>query len=260
LDENYQTYVNRLARLTLPTAYEGQLSNIQKSPKFSDRQPTPFPGYTLITPPQVEDWVNTEFYGHLSKIQAESHQEIADLLIPLPISSFHFTAANLIWDDRFRSAKKERPDFEGVLRRAIQASFEQFQVQRKLTNPPVWQILGMLVYPRALVVGLVPYNEEAYDDLTLLRRAIYQNRDLIGLGIDQQYHFTAHITLGYFDEIPGDLDRDRLSKLLAQFNDRWLDLPPQLFSLQQVQLRYFENMVQYSRQPEDPVLRLDGES
>lgn len=259
MDENYQTYVNRLARLTLPTAHEGQLSNIQKSPKFSDRQPINFPGYTLITPPQAEDRINGDFYRHLGQFQGELFKELGDWLIPLPLESFHFTAANLIWDDRFRSAKKDHPNFDSELRQAIQNSFDQFLAQRKQAMTYAWQILGLVIYPRALVVGLVPQNEAAYDDLTQLRRAIYQNRALIGLGIDQQYHFTAHFTLGYFDDIPDDLDGDRLIKLLTQFNDLWLELPPQLFTLQQIELRYFENMVQYRRQPDDPVLHLDKE-
>lgn len=259
MDENYQTYVNRLVRLTLPTTYGGQLSNIQKSPKFEHRQPVPFPGYTLITPPYGDDPVNHEFYDHLATIQEKLIESLPDLLIPIPVSSFHFTTANLIWEERYRQARQAYPEYTQKIRSAIQNSFDQYQQTN--ARPSIahhWQVLGLLIYPRALVVGLVPQDEAAYEDLTLLRRAVYQNRDLIGLGVDQQYHFTAHITLGYFDEIPDPLDRDRFIELLTQFNDHWLEQPPPLFTLQQVQLRHFENMVQYDRTPDDPVLFLDS--
>ena len=258
MDENYQTYVNRLVRLTLPTAYQGQLTHIQKSPKFKDRQPIPFPGYTLITPPQGDDLINHEFYIHLARIQQELIEKIPDLLIPVPTSSFHFTAANLIWEERYRQSRQSYPDYEQQIRNAIQNSFDQYRANAPFAATQQWQVLGLLIYPRALVVGLVPQDEAAYEGLTLLRRAVYQNRDLIGLGVDQQYHFTAHITLGYFDDIPDAFDRDRLVELLIQINDRWLDQPPPLFTLQQVQLRQFENMVQYDRKPGDPVIFLEG--
>jgi len=243
-------------RLTLPATYEGQLPNIQQSPKFEDRQPVPFPGYTLITPPHGDDPVNHEFYGHLATIQKELLEALPDLLIPIPVNSFHFTAANLIWEERYRQLRQTHPDYDAKIRSAIQSSFDQYRAQSPLLTPRHWQVLGLLIYPRALVVGLVPQDEAAYEDLTLLRRAIYQNRDLIGLGVDQQYHFTAHITLGYFDKIPDR--RDRIIDLLTQFNDRWLDQPHPLFTVQQFQLRHFENMVQYDRTPDDPVILLEN--
>lgn len=88
MDETYQMYVNRVASLTLPTSYQNQLKNIQKSPKFQQRQPVSFPGYTVLTPPYQDDTTNESFYEQLNLIQQQLIEKIApNLLIPLPPES-----------------------------------------------------------------------------------------------------------------------------------------------------------------------------
>ncbi|HAZ48595.1 MAG TPA: DUF1868 domain-containing protein, partial [Cyanobacteria bacterium UBA11369] len=56
MDDNFQTYLNRVARMTQPETYRFQVQHVQESSKFEPRpeggrQAVPFPGYTLITPP-----------------------------------------------------------------------------------------------------------------------------------------------------------------------------------------------------------------
>ncbi|MEO1378556.1 MAG: DUF1868 domain-containing protein, partial [Cyanobacteria bacterium J06635_10] len=34
MDDNYQTYMNRVARMTLPEAYASQVQYLKESPKF----------------------------------------------------------------------------------------------------------------------------------------------------------------------------------------------------------------------------------
>ena len=69
MDETYQMYVNRIASLTLPTTYQGQFKNIQKSPKFQQGEPISFPGYTGLTPHYQDDSLNESFYHQLTLIQ-----------------------------------------------------------------------------------------------------------------------------------------------------------------------------------------------
>jgi hypothetical protein len=107
--------------------------------------------------------------------------------------------------------------------------------------------------PRAVGVCLVPKNERSYEEIIRFRRIIYQNRKLMGLGVEQHYHFTAHVTLGYFGEIPPELDRINLSMMFSEFNQSLpLDTPD--FLINQVELRKFDDMTHYYRQPDWPSL------
>ncbi|MCZ0900644.1 DUF1868 domain-containing protein, partial [Microcoleus sp. HI-ES] len=70
MDDTYQAYVNRVARMTLLDSYKSQVEHIQESPKFKPdeagrRDPVPFPGYSVITPPAGEDAENAAFYSNL---------------------------------------------------------------------------------------------------------------------------------------------------------------------------------------------------
>jgi len=114
LDDNYQTYLNRLARLTLPEAYKSQAQHIQESSKFQInsgvREAAAFPGYTLITPPAEEESENSAFYGKLQIYQQELLQLPVnrDLIVPVPPASFHLTLADLIWDNAFLDAREKK--------------------------------------------------------------------------------------------------------------------------------------------------------
>ncbi len=260
MDDNYQTYLNRVARLTLPEAYGTQVQHIQESAKFhldsGLRQATPFPGYTLITPPAKEDSQNSAVYGHLQTYQQQLLQLPInhDLIVPVPPTSFHLTLADLIWDHAYIHACEKNPNFSQELVSCLEEIFKQYQ--QSMTNPPEpiqWQILGLVLMPRAIGVCLLPENLHSYEAVIKFRRRIYQNSQLMALGIEQHYHFTAHITLGYFGEISPDLDRTKLSTMLCELNQEWL-LKPVKLSIHQAELRQFDNMTNYYRQPDWPSL------
>ena len=260
MDETYQTYLNRVARLTLPATYKSQLQHIQESPKFKllpdgSRQAVPFPGYTVVTPPWGEESEKSTFYESLQQLQQQLVQQLdAGLIVPVPPDSFHLTLADLIWDSSYRDAERENPDFEGQLKKRIGESFQKYQQSLSGGNPIGWQLLGIMIRPRAIAVCLAPADESSYKRLLEFRRFIYQNPGLIGLGIEQQYHFTAHITLGYFGEIAPDLDRDRLCDTLLELNRQ--ALPEELVPLfiRRAELRKFDDMMRYYREPDWPIL------
>lgn len=260
MDDNYQTYLNRVARMTLPEAYKTQIQHIQESSKFrvhgGVREAASFPGYTLITPPAEEDTNNAAFY---SQIQAYQQQLLdlpisGDLIVPVPAASFHLTVADLIWDSAFDHACKKNPQFAEDLNSQLTERFQQYQqLMTKGSHSISWQMLGLTVMPRAIGVCLVPKDKRSYEEIIQFRRIIYQNRKLMGLGIEQHYHFTAHITLGYFGEISPELDRVKLSDILSDFNQSLsLNIPD--FLLNKVELRKFDDMTHYYRQPDWPSL------
>jgi hypothetical protein len=262
LDDNFQTYLNRVARMTLPEAYLSQVQHIQESSKFQQssgyRQAAPFPGYTLITPPAAEASENSNFYSKLEIYQQELLQlpVNSDLIVPVPPASFHLTLADLIWDSAFRDACDKNPQFEPELRSCFAAIFAKYQQSITKDHQPIyWQVLGLIVMPRAIGVCLIPRNERCYEQVIKLRRTVYQNPELIALGIEQNYHFTAHITLGYFGTIASDLDRTKLSTLLSQLSQQW-QLNSQEFLINCVELRKFDDMTSYYRQPDWPSLVL----
>lgn len=244
--------------MTLPETYRFQVQNIQESSKFQPRpeggrQAVPFPGYTVITPPWEEESKNIDFYKNLKDCQEQLVQQLEpNLLVPVPPSSFHLTLADLIWDDAYRHGS-ENPEFDQLLRDRVAKSFEQSQPLVSGGNPIRWQLLGLIIMPRAIGVSMVPTDEQSYERIVKLRRAIYQNRDLFGLGIEQQYGFTAHITLGYFGEVSPNLDRERLSNTFSEFNLRWLDQPQELW-VHRAELRKFDDMTRYYREADWPIL------
>jgi hypothetical protein len=251
LDEAYQVYINRMARLTLPATYQTQVQNIQKSPKYEGNKAIHFPGYSVVSPPGEEDVENVELYRNVETIQQQIKEQFdPGFFIPIPDRSFHLTVADLIWDSAYKDSVIENPDFDRRLQKCVQESFEIYQQAVSQSSPAQLQLTGLILLPRALTVALVPKNESDYEKILQLRRAIYQNRDLIALGIEQQYYFTGHITLGYFGNIPANFDRARFSNILTAFTDRWLETDPQFLCVRQVQLRKFDDMTSYRREPD----------
>jgi len=266
LDDHYQAYVNRVVRITLPETYESQLQHIQESPKFKltgaggDRQPVPFPGYTIITPTWEDESNNAHFYTNLKDYQHQLLQQLTPgLVVPVPPESFHLTVADLIWDSGYRHAM-ENPEFEPRLRERIAQIFQQCKSLMVSDHPIRLQLLGIVVMPRAIGVCLAPKEESSYERLSEFRRAIYQDADLVALGIEQQYHFTAHVTLGYFGDVPANLNQEpvpgeaslasRLSQTLTELNHRWLESEPQELYVHRAELRKFEDMTRYFREPD----------
>ena len=261
MDESYHTYLNRVAKMTLPATYESQVKNIQASPKFrlkedGTREPVAFPGYSAITPPGAEDPANSAVFQDLAACQQQLIEKLEpDLLVLVDPASFHFTLADLIWDSAYRMAIEANADFESKLRDRIEDSFKIYQDSIVETAPIRWQIMGLTVRPRAIEVSLVPKDEYSYNRIIAFRRAIYQNSSLISLGIEQQYYFTAHTTLAYFANVQQEIDRVRLSDTLQAYNMHWLDHPQEII-LAQGQLRKFTDMCTYERQPNFPIVQL----
>ncbi len=260
MDETYHTYLNRVANLTLSATYKSQLQHIQESPKFKPlpdgtRQAVPFPGYTVVTPPWEEESGNSAFYTCLKELQNRLLQQLdPGLMVPVPPESFHVTLADLIWENAYLDVGLRNPDFDRQLQERIGESFHKYQQSVTGDQPICWQLLGLMIRPRAIGVCLIPKDEQSYQRTLEFRRSIYQNFGLISLGVEQQYHFTAHITLGYFGEIPSDLDRDRLSNTLAELNRQALGDEILSLQMQQAQLRKFDDMMRYYREPDWPVL------
>jgi hypothetical protein len=249
--------------MTLPETYRTQAQFIQESPKFRlqanhERVSVPFPGYTIITPPWAdlgEEPETQALYSDLQVCQQQLQQQLmAGLLVPVPPSSFHLTLADLIWDSAYREASSANPTFEEKLQQAIAQTFEQHQNLAIKAKAIRLQVLGLAIMPRALAVCLAPVDEQSYSCITEFRRSIYQNPDLITLGIEQQYGFTAHITLGYFGSVPPDVNHEQLCDILSAFNDRWLGTVESLV-INWAELRKFDDMTAYYRKPGWPVLQ-----
>lgn len=255
MDDTYQVYLNRVVRQTLPERYLSNLQHIQESPKFKadesgTSKPVHFPGYSVITPTWKDDLKNPEFYQHMQECQTQLLQQIpGDWLVPLPPESFHFTLADLIWADAYQQAIAT-PKWQDDLHAKMANIFEECS---HLGNgePIHWQVFGIMVSNRSIGVLLVPVDEQSYERIVQLRRAIYQNQGLIGLGIEQNYDFTGHITLAYFGKIPPTLDREALSVTLTEFNNQWIDNPKKIL-VDRAELRQFEDMTEYSREADWP--------
>lgn len=246
--------------MTLPEAYQSQVQYIQPSPKYhrsvtGEIQPSAFPGYTVISPPWDDDDKNTGFYEHLESYQQQVLQQLQPgLVIAVPATSFHFTLADLIWASAYRDAV-ENPQFEQQLHDRVAESFQKSQSVVQAEKPIHWQVIGLFLRTRAVGVCLVPKDEDSYNRVVELRRMIYQNSNLIGLGIEQQYNFTAHITLGYFGEMAATADREHLAQQLIQLNEWWLETGAQEIWVHRAELRKFDDMTRYYRESNWPTVQ-----
>jgi hypothetical protein len=256
LDDNYPAYIRRMMRSTLPDTYESQVRHVQSSPKFERLasgtwSPNPFPGYTVVTPPgQQEDLANGAFYGHLAEYQQQLVQSLGqELFIPVPSESFHLTIADLIWSDGFIHATTSDPGFEEKLRSSIAASFEQ-NSHLRLEQPIGLKAVGLMVMTRALAIALVATDETGYNQMLELRRSIYQSPLLMSIGIEQQYHFTPHITLGYFGDL-STVDRSALAVKMDELNQPWVGTE-ETFWVKKAELRHFPDMTKYTRSEDWP--------
>ncbi len=245
--------------MTLLQSYKSQLEYIQPSPKFTKLdgqfQAKPFPGYSVITPPWEEDSQNSKFYQNLQQCQEQLMELFGpSLMIPVPGNSFHLTLADLIWESAFINAIQNNPQFEEKLRCCIGESFQEFSLAKN-GHQVQWQIFGIIVMTRGVGVCLVPKDESSYKQVLKLRQSIYQNPNFIALGIEQQYHLTAHVTLGYFGEIPSDLDIAGLADRISELNHQWLETTPEIL-VHRGELRKFDDMMWYYQQPDWPVVDL----
>jgi hypothetical protein len=258
VDDNFHSYLNRVAKLTLADTYASQISNLQESPKFElqgqQRVPASFPGYSIITPPGAADPSNQDFYASLVECQQQLAKNVApDLLALVDPASFHMTVADLVWDDSFRTLSGGDPGFEQNLRQRIAEGFQSYQAPDN--EPIALQLMGIMLRPRAVAVSLIPAEEKSYDRITAFRRSVYQNPGLMSLGVEQQYHFTAHITIAYFGNVQQEFDREGLSNLLQDLNLQWIDRPPVL-QVSQVELRKFTDMTHYLRETDWPTAKI----
>jgi hypothetical protein len=241
--------------MTLPDTYRTQSQFIQESPKFQlqpdgSRVAIPFPGYSIITTPWAEVAAEAEkskLYASLQTCQQQLLEQLTPgLLVPVPADSFHVTLADLIWDSAYRDALTSNPTFEENLQQAIAQIFQSTAELVKRDDPIRLQVLGLAIMPRALAICLAPTEEQSYIRLTQFRRSIYQTPELVTLGIEQQYGFTAHITLGYFGSVAPDRNHEKVCDILTDLNQQWLGTP-QIFAVQQAELRKFDDMTHYYR-------------
>ncbi|TVQ42198.1 MAG: DUF1868 domain-containing protein [Gloeocapsa sp. DLM2.Bin57] len=253
MNETYQEYINRVVPLTLKTTVEGQLNHIQKSAKFEGGQPVAFPGYTIMTPPYAEDQDNQAFYNSLQECQAELVKALdSELLISLPPESFHLTVADLVWDSTYLAGVKENPDFDNILKQEANNCFDKYKESEKFDKAIELQLLGLTVFPRALAICLVTKTESDYLHIMNIRQAVYQNRLMIALGVQQQHSFVGHVTLGYFGEVNPESHSDRLLEIITKINEQWIDKETPTLKIQRIQLRKFDNMVNYYREANWP--------
>ena len=256
MDISYQAHANRVVQMALSANYQQQLKNIQSSPKFNDGKALEFPGYTIITPLAEEDPFNVEINQSLAHLQEQLKQQLSsDLFVSVPANTFHITLADLIWDQGYRDALQKNSNFDQLFVEQMAEIFAQSQELLSEVESLDLEVVGISIFPRAIAVCFVP-TEESYDLLIKLRQLIYQNPEIINLGIEQHYNFVGHVTLGYFGNVPEDLDVVTIATKITEINNQWLaqDLP--LFKIKQWELRKFNDMLSYTRQPDWAQIRL----
>ncbi len=255
MDDQFQPYVNRVVGLTQRSQYEQQLPIIHSSPKYERRgenwAAVPFPGCSIIAPPSGEDPVNRGFYEQLHGVQVKLALDLPEnFFIPLPAESLHLTLADLLWAENYTQAQS----IEGFETKLSQEIGQVFQEMPHNQSAPIrFQAVGYMVMARALGICLVPETEATYERVRLLRRSLYQQPGLLALGVEQQYNFTAHITLGYFGQVGDGLDTSALAQRLVELNQSDVTALPE-FVVQRAELRQFNDMTAYQRSPGWPVL------
>jgi hypothetical protein len=257
MEISYQNYVNKVVPMALTANYPQQLNFIQSSPKFKNGQAQEFPGYTIITPPAKEDIFNREINQSLTELQEQFKAQLnADFFVAVPPESFHITIADLIWDTEYINAVTENNNFDNLLIEELNQVFTESQKEIADVDSLDLEVLGISIFPRAIVACFIP-TEQSYNLLVKLRQLIYQNEHIIKLGIEQQYEFVGHVTLGYFGDIPEDLDTEQIAKTITSLNNNWIRNELPLFHIKQWELRKFNDMQTYIYQSGWPRITLN---
>ncbi|MDR9404977.1 MAG: DUF1868 domain-containing protein, partial [Halothece sp. Uz-M2-17] len=97
-------------------------------------------------------------------------------------------------------------------------------------------------------------DENSYQQVIQLRRAIYQNQGLLSLGLEQHYHFLAHVTLGYFGKVPHESEQNEICTTLTAINDQWLEADPKILKVDRAELRKFFDMTSFKRDEDFPAI------
>lgn len=249
-DENFEEYRTRIAQSITDADIDNKVLGLKPAGKFRRNaagiyRPEPYPGYTIITPPFLEETENIRTYARLADVQRELLQLVDEsIYVPVPVSSFHITIADLIsgsgYENKVQNSGYEIALRDSVLRVCYRA------VDQIHGCPPSMRICGLTLFPSVIIAIVSIEDEPGYGRLLRLRELIYDDTDLKHLGVSKQFSFTGHVTLAYVEEIPTENSLKKLAQAIKQLNQDFFDKPLPL-KIGTAELRKFEDMSRYYR-------------
>ena len=254
-DRTYDAYSQAVKRAVSPEAIAEDAARSQPSNKFTQHgdhwQPAAFPGFTIITPPFVDDVVNHALYVQLADIQQALLQQLGTASIGLlPVSSLHLTLADLVSQAAY-APYRDHPARQEHLRQALARIFAAHVASKS----PQLAIQGLSAYGTAVTVVLQFVSQTDYAEVTRLREAIYTQLPDVAWSAP----FTAHISL-FYKQFADDAGRSILAHTLQTMNHTtdWSAFPA--FTMHRVDVRYFDDMTAYTGERTWPVFRFPGAS
>ena len=259
-DGHLNDYHARVAQAVSERGLQAALPGLKRSEKYlPSGAPAPFPGFTLMTPPGVQDPLQNELYRRLSALQRSLVRDLGEKRLSLlPPESFHLTVADLFAAEGAQRAGRKLVASstaeeshsseelflgEALLGRCLLSWFQRKTPELLSALPWRWEVAGLALFEHALVLLFVPSGKEDYRLLTELRETIYRSPELASLGLRAPRPLMAHITLAYYQSLP-PLE-ERLLSWVKKISATKQSLQGSLFQLERVRLCRFSSMEDY---------------
>ena len=243
IDGTLKDYSQRIDHWTSRQGWLTSLAKIETSEKFRDGVAQPIAGCTLITPPHGESERCSAVYSEIHNARSTILEMLGVRFNLVPRACLHVTAADVLSGAQYESVRLSVPDLEVRLRDRMSTLFDG---QAKLNSPLEWQVSGLAFFQHALVAVLAPRSERDYAPIQRLRQDIYGDGALRALGVKTPLPFVAHVTLGYYEEVPPPEIRQGWLNKYRALQTR-LGLADGAFMIDCLDLRWFKDMTAYHR-------------
>ena len=241
MDGDFEQYEARLATWLNPTAWHRQLEVVKASPKLCNGQPSRFRGVSVLSASGAKEQCNQRCLAWLSEMQNHLRTTFSDGdFFWLPPDHLHLTIADLIAGPIYESSVQEEDDFE---HRFVQA-LDSIRTKRAQSAKPLrWRPAGIVFFEHAIGCVLTPFADKDYSPLVQLREMIYNNDELLALGVKLPRPYIAHFTLGYFASAP---TQEKKASWLAHYEDvSSLFLTEREWVVSGAELVSFDDMITY---------------
>ncbi len=243
------------------TTFEGIESRMEKvaiggrSKWISNQwEPQPYPGFAMQA--MVEASMDkTSLFIDLAQIQTQLVEliERPGALYPMPKASFHQTVANTFSAERLqrniidKGLLEEYPEI-------IAGALDDLP-ERDEPEPPCMLLIGVAVFRTAFGLLGIFSSERDFNRIIDFRDQFYKHPTLSRIGIERTRPFIGHVTLGYFEDILTQEEKNQFATGLAKINEEIAQYPLR-FYLPKAELHRYETLSEFIPDPSYPAFKL----
>ena len=252
---NFETYNARQRYEVTPQGLWKRAENIRATDKFKSHhgiwEKLPYPGYAVVSTLNGGS-ENEDLIGELESLQQLLAAKLNDSnkYYLLPVDSFHQTIANTLSGERFKKnviAQGIENHFPGIISQAFE------KIQPTWSEGPIeMKLIGVGIFGSALGVLGTFSRKEDFEMIVRFREQFYSNSVLNLIDIRRTRPFIGHVTLMYAVGDFSEGERFQLGEICSYVN-KALEGRSLIFKITKAELRSYENLSAFERQPHYPV-------